>query len=72
MSAVYVRVPGRSYKPRTFELELTWYSGQAVLDKIEAVGYDVLHSRPVLGTTERTRILVRALARRWPWYGKRA
>ncbi|MCS6914635.1 MAG: squalene synthase HpnC [Myxococcales bacterium] len=50
----------------SFELELIWQSGQAVLDKIEAVDYDVFRRRPVLGRADRARLLARALARRWP------
>ncbi len=50
----------------SFELELTWHSGQAVLDKIESVDYDVFHRRPVLNSADRARLLARAVARRWP------
>jgi squalene synthase HpnC len=50
----------------SFELELTWQSGQAVLDKIEAVGYDVFRRRPVLHRGDRARLLALSLARRWP------
>lgn len=48
------------------ELELTYCSGQAILDKIEALGDEVLRGRPTLGRAERARVLGRALGRRWP------
>jgi hydroxysqualene synthase len=50
----------------SFELELTWQSGQAILDKIEAVGYDVFRRRPTLGRADRARLVAMAVARRWP------
>lgn len=50
----------------SFELELTWHSGQAVLDKIEGVGYDVFRRRPILNKADRAMLLLRAAARRWP------
>ena len=50
----------------SFELELTWQSGQAILDKIEGVGYDVFRRRPALGRTDRARLVATAVARRWP------
>lgn len=37
--------------------------GLRILDKIEAVGYDVFHRRPVLGTFDWPRILLRAALR---------
>lgn len=49
-----------------FELELTWQSGQAVLNKIESVGYDIFQHRPVLNRADRARLLATALTRRWP------
>jgi squalene synthase HpnC len=49
-----------------FELELCWLSGEAVLAKIEAAGYDVFRRRPVLGKADRARLIARAAARRWP------
>ena len=55
-----------------FELELTWQSGQAVLDKIEAVDYDIFQRRPVLNRTDRARLLAQALRRRWPRFIGRA
>lgn len=48
------------------ELELTYCSGQAILDKIETLGDEVLRGRPTLGRAERARVLGRALGRRWP------
>jgi len=47
----------------TFELRLTWLGGMAILDRIEAGGYDVFRSRPSLGWAAKTRLLVRAA---WP------
>jgi squalene synthase HpnC len=48
------------------ELELTYCSGQAILDKIEALGDEVLRGRPTLGRADRARVLGKALGRRWP------
>jgi phytoene/squalene synthetase len=48
------------------ELELTYRSGQAILDKIEALGDDLLRGRPTLGRADRARVLGMALGRRWP------
>jgi squalene synthase HpnC len=48
------------------ELELTYCSGQAILDKIEALGDELLRGRPTLGRADRARVLGKALGRRWP------
>ena len=34
------------------ELALTWHGGMRILDKIEALDYDTLHSRPTIGTRD--------------------
>jgi squalene synthase HpnC len=49
-----------------FELALIWNGGSTILDKIEAVDYDVFHRRPQLNTADKARMVARALAMRWP------
>ena len=39
------------------ELHLTWYGGMTILKKIEAIGYDVLHRRPVVSLWDKISIL---------------
>src|SRR5438552_6450413 len=46
-----------------FELRLTWLGGSAVLDLIEAAGYDVFRRRPRHGTAGKLRLAWRA----WRW-----
>lgn len=48
------------------ELSLTFHSGLALLDKIEAMGEGLLHARPTLGKAERARVAARALGTRVP------
>ena len=43
------------------ELRLTLLGGRSILDRIEAVQYDVLRHRPVLSTGSKLRLLVRVL-----------
>lgn len=50
----------------SFELELTFASGQAMLDKIESLGDGVLRGRPTLGNADRARVLAKSVQRRWP------
>lgn len=45
------------------EIRVIVAGGLSILDKIEAVGYDVLQHRPVLGTFDWPRILLRAALR---------
>ena len=61
------------------ELSLTFHSGLAMLDKIDALGEDLLRARPTLGPTERARVAARALGPRFPqllartssaWWGR--
>lgn len=49
-----------------FELLLTYYSGQVLLDRIESLGDDVLRERPLLSRTDRARVLARAAAKQVP------
>lgn len=49
-----------------FELLLTYYSGQILLDRIESLGDSVLQGRPSLSRTDRARVLAKAAARRVP------
>ena len=47
--------------PLQLELKLTLAGGRAILDRIEAVGYDVYRRRPVLTPFLKLRVLARAL-----------
>jgi squalene synthase HpnC len=49
-----------------FELSMIWHGGMTILDKIEAVGYDVFHRRPQLNAADKARMVAKAAARRWP------
>jgi squalene synthase HpnC len=53
-----------------FELAMMWQGGITILDKIEAVGYDVFHRRPALKTTDKARIIARAATQRWPQFSR--
>jgi squalene synthase HpnC len=46
-----------------FEIRLTWLGGSAILDRIEAAGYDVFRSRPHHGALDKARLAWRA----WRW-----
>ena len=46
-----------------FELRLTWLGGSGILDRIEAVGYDVFRRRPRYGTADKLRLAWGA----WRW-----
>lgn len=48
------------------ELSLTFHSGLALLDKIDALGEELLRARPSLGKTEIARVAARALSNRVP------
>jgi len=50
------------------QLRLTWLGGVAILDKIEAVSYDVFRRRPSLGKGDFLRLYLRA---RWSSLSKR-
>ncbi|HNF98332.1 MAG TPA: squalene/phytoene synthase family protein [Pseudomonadota bacterium] len=49
-----------------FELLLTYYSGQLLLDRMESLGDAVLQGRPALSRTDRARVLAKVAARRVP------
>jgi hydroxysqualene synthase len=49
-----------------FELCMIWYGGSTILDKLEAVGYDVFKKRPMLNAADKAKMVARAAARRWP------
>jgi squalene synthase HpnC len=49
-----------------FELAMIWNGGMSVLDKIEAVGYDVFRRRPILNAADKARMAARAAKARWP------
>jgi hydroxysqualene synthase len=48
-----------------FELHLIWHGGWTILDKIEAVGYDVFRRRPSLSGADKLGMVARSAARRW-------
>jgi len=58
-----------------FELAMIWNGGMTILDKIEAVGYDVFRRRPTLNAADKARMVARAATQRWPqwssWSGGR-
>jgi hydroxysqualene synthase len=45
------------------ELSLTWHGGMRILEKIESLDYDVLHSRPALSFMDKLTILSTSLLR---------
>ena len=45
------------------ELELMWGGGMRILDKIEALSYDVLHGRPVVSLRDKFSLLWNSLLR---------
>ena len=47
-----------------FELRLTWLGGMSILKKVERLGGQILHRRPVLSRGEALGILIRAITRR--------
>jgi phytoene/squalene synthetase len=49
-----------------FELALIWNGGMTILDKIEAVGYDIFQRRPILNAADKARMVARAATQRWP------
>jgi squalene synthase HpnC len=54
-----------------FELAMIWHGGMAVLDRIEAVGYDVFRRRPQLNAADKARTVARAATLRWPRFQRR-
>jgi len=57
---------GRIENDLGIELSLTFQSGLALLDKIDALGEGLLRTRPTLGKAERARVAARALGTRMP------
>ncbi|WP_165070434.1 squalene synthase HpnC [Paludisphaera rhizosphaerae] len=51
------RIPGEF----AVDVDLFWRGGMAILDRIEACGYDVLTARPKLGKTAKVFLLTRAV-----------
>ena len=47
-----------------YELRATWLGGTRILDRLEAAGYDMIHSRPSLGAADAPWFAWRMLA--WP------
>ena len=54
-----------------FELAMIWNGGMTILDKIEAVGYDVWRRRPTLNAADKARMVARAATQRWPQWSAR-
>jgi squalene synthase HpnC len=52
-----------------FELAMIWRGGTTILDKIEAVGYDVFRRRPTLNAADKARMVAGAATQRWPRLG---
>ena len=50
----------------SMELQLTYLSGHAMLDKIEGLLEEILRTRPTLSRSDRARVLARTLGRRMP------
>jgi squalene synthase HpnC len=53
-----------------FELAMIWHGGSTILDKIEAVDYDVFRRRPQLNAADKARMVARAAAMRWPEWNR--
>ncbi len=53
-----------------FEISLLWHAGAAVLDRIEAIDFDVLHRRPTLSSADKARMVAKAASERWPRVGR--
>jgi squalene synthase HpnC len=49
-----------------FELAMIWRGGMTILDKIDAVGYDVFRRRPTLNAADKARMIALAATQRWP------
>jgi squalene synthase HpnC len=49
-----------------FELAMIWRGGTTILDKIDAIGYDVFRRRPTLNAADKARMIARAATQRWP------
>ena len=50
-----------------FEMRLTWLGGSGILDRVEAVGYDVFQRRPHHGWAAKLGLAWRA----WRWRAAR-
>jgi squalene synthase HpnC len=54
-----------------FELSMIWHGGSTILDKIEAVDYDVFRRRPTLNAADKARMVFKAAGQRWPMLASR-
>jgi hydroxysqualene synthase len=55
-----------------FELAMIWNGGMTILDKIDAIDYDVFRRRPTLNAADKARMVARAATQRWPqWVSAR-
>jgi squalene synthase HpnC len=46
--------------PLSWEIRLTWLGGSTILDKIEALDYDTVATRPVINSFDKGRLLLRS------------
>ena len=58
---------GEAPREIRFELALTVRGGLAILKRVERIGYDVLHTRPVVSIPDKARIVFMAIAGRSAW-----
>jgi squalene synthase HpnC len=49
-----------------FELATIWHGGSTILDKIEAVDFDIFRRRPQLNAADKARMMAKAAMQRWP------
>jgi hydroxysqualene synthase len=54
-----------------FELCMIWHGGSTILDKLDAVGYDIFKKRPTLNAADKARMVAKAAAKRWPQLASR-
>ena len=58
---------GEAPRAIRFELALTVCGGLSILKRVEKIGFDVLHRRPVIPVFEKGRIILMAIAHRNGW-----
>lgn len=54
-------LPGQVRGRLAVELRLTWLGGMRILERIEDLNYDTLHSRPKITTGDKVKILLKSL-----------
>jgi hypothetical protein len=50
---------------------MIWHGGSTILDKLDAVGYDIFKKRPTLNAADKARMVAKAAAKRWPQLASR-